>query len=66
VGVLLGIGASLGFTRLFQGLLFEVTPTDAETFVLISGLLIVIIMLACLLPALRAARMNPVQALRHQ
>ncbi len=49
-----------------RSLLFNVSPTDPATFVTIAMLLGAVALLACWLPARRATRTNPVQALRHE
>ena len=64
IGVLLGIGASLGLTRLISNFLFGVSATDAGTFVGLSILLFSVALLACWLPARRASGVNPIVALR--
>src|SRR5256885_16001157 len=62
----LGIGllgaATLG--RVLSTLVFGVTPRDAATFAAVSGVVIVVGLLSCLLPAYRATRVDPLQALR--
>ena len=66
VGVVLGlIGAYLA-TRLMTSLLFGVTPTDVTTFVLVSVGLSLVALVACLIPARRATRVNPLVALRYE
>jgi len=65
-GVGLGTGAALALTRLLSALLYEVRPTDAPTFAAVSLLLGVVALLACWLPARRAATINPVEALRYE
>ena len=64
VGLALGIAAAYGLTRWLDKLLFEVSPTDTRTFVALPLLLAVVALLASLLPALRAARADPLQAVR--
>ena len=66
IGVGLGlIGAYLA-TRLMTSLLFGVTPTDVTTFVLVSVGLSLVALIACLIPARRATRVDPLVALRYE
>ena len=65
-GLVLGIAASLAVTRVMTGLLFEVTPTDPATFVVAVGALATTALAACSAPALKAARVDPLIALRHE
>ena len=64
LGVGVGLVAAWGMSRLLQGLVFGITTTDATTFVVQSLLLITACALASYIPARRAARLDPVQALR--
>jgi predicted permease len=64
IGVGLGLAGALGLTRLMTGMLFEVSPTDASTYAAVSALLVVITLYACLVPARRATRVDPLDALR--
>jgi putative ABC transport system permease protein len=64
-GLLLGLAGAVALTRFIQSSLFGITSTDATTYVLISVLLVSIAALACLIPARRAANVDPVTALRH-
>jgi putative ABC transport system permease protein len=66
VGVLLGLAGSLLLTRLMSSLLFGVSATDPATLVTISLLLVAVALLASYIPARRAAKTNPLDALRHQ
>ncbi|HKR10477.1 MAG TPA: ABC transporter permease, partial [Pyrinomonadaceae bacterium] len=66
IGVALGIAGSFGLTRLMNRLLFEVTPTDVTTFALVSAVLIAVAFLACYLPARRAMKVDPLEALRYE
>jgi len=66
IGVGIGRIASLMLTRLMKSLLFGVSPTDPLTFVLIALLLTSVALLACYIPARRAARVNPLTALRYE
>jgi len=63
-GVAVGLLASLGLTRLLAGLLYGVSRTDPLTFIVIAMLLLLVAGLACYLPALRATRIDPLEALR--
>jgi putative ABC transport system permease protein len=65
VGVGLGILASLASNRLLQSQLFSVSSTDPATYAVTSIVLIAVAMLACLIPARRAMRVDPAVALRH-
>jgi putative ABC transport system permease protein len=64
VGLMLGMGGALLLSRLLESLLFGVTTRDPVTFLLIAGLLSLVAMLACYIPALRATRVDPLDALR--
>ena len=66
IGVALGLGASWLLTRLLKSLLFQVSTTDPLAFIGISGLLVVVALLACYLPARRAARVDPLKALHYE
>ena len=63
-GVLIGIPVAIGLTRFVNSLLFETSPTDPVTFAGITGCLILLVLLACYLPARRAMRVDPTTALR--
>jgi len=63
-GIVIGLAASAGLTRLLGTLLYGVTATDTLTFTAVPALLGAIALVACWLPALRASRVDPVQALR--
>jgi len=64
VGVGLGLLGALGLTRILKGLLFEVAPTDPLTFAAVALVLVLAAVVACLLPARRAAGVDPLIALR--
>jgi predicted permease len=63
-GILIGLLGAFGLTRMMSSLLFGVTPTDPFTFVLVLGLLLFVALSACLFPASRAMRIDPMVALR--
>jgi ABC-type antimicrobial peptide transport system permease subunit len=64
IGLALGIPASLAATRVLQTMVFGVTPHDPVTFVLVAGLLGVVAVVASYIPARRATRIDPLEALR--
>ena len=66
IGVALGLAASFLLTRLMSGLLFGVKPSDPETFVIVTSVLLVVAVAACWIPAWRATRVDPVIALRYE
>jgi predicted permease len=64
VGIIVGLVGALGLTRMMSSLLFGVTPTDPSTFFSVSALLLFVALSACLFPAGRAMRIDPMVALR--
>ncbi len=64
-GVFLGASAALVLARALTGMLYGVSPADPLTFAAAGALLLAVALLACWLPARRAARLDPVTALRH-
>jgi len=66
IGVGLGLVGALALTQLMSTLLFGVAPDDPMTFVIVAILLSVIALFACYVPARRAARVDPLVALRHE
>jgi ABC-type antimicrobial peptide transport system permease subunit len=64
VGVVLGLAAAVAAVGALRDLLFQIEPTDPLTFTAISMLLLALTAAACYIPARRAARMDPLLALR--
>jgi predicted permease len=64
IGLVIGMAGAIFLTRLLSTLLFEVEPTDALTFLAVSTVLMMVAVLACLMPARRAASVDPIVALR--
>ena len=64
IGILLGVIGALGVTRVLVNLLYEIKPTDPLTFVGVSLLLLLVSLLASWLPARRATKVDPMEALR--
>jgi putative ABC transport system permease protein len=64
-GIVFGVGGALALTRFLTSLLYGVNATDAVTFVVVSVGLFAVAVVACLIPARRATRVEPLIALRH-
>jgi ABC-type antimicrobial peptide transport system permease subunit len=65
-GVVIGVFSALALTRVLRNLLYEVKPTDPLTFAVVTLLLVAIAVFACWLPARRASRIDPMEALRYE
>ncbi|MGH7504839.1 MAG: FtsX-like permease family protein [Longimicrobiales bacterium] len=66
VGLVLGFAGALGLTHLLQGLLYGTSTTDPVTFVVVTGLLGGVTLLASYLPARRASRIDPARSLQSE
>jgi len=64
LGLALGLAGALAVTRLMTGLLYQTEPLDVATFASVTGVLAAVALLSCYLPARRAARVEPMAALR--
>jgi putative ABC transport system permease protein len=66
LGLVIGLGMSFGVTRFLQSLLLGVSSTDVLTFVAVALLLSAVVLVACVIPARRAMKVDPVQALKYE
>jgi putative ABC transport system permease protein len=66
IGEAIGLAGAFALTRLIRGMLFGVTATDYTTFIAVAVTLAVVALLATLIPARRAARVDPLVALRYE
>ena len=64
IGIVLGVSGAIGLTRYLDGMLYQLTPLDPATYVVVAVLFGVVTSLASYLPARRATRIDPMAALR--
>jgi ABC-type lipoprotein release transport system permease subunit len=65
-GILFGLGVALALTHMIRALLYGIGPTDLVTFTVVPITLAIVALLACYIPAHRAAKVHPMIALRYE
>jgi len=66
VGGLIGLAGACALTRFLRSLLYEVSPNDPFTLAAVVLLLVIVALAACWLPARRASKVDPMEALRYE
>jgi putative ABC transport system permease protein len=66
LGIVIGLIGAFAVTRLLSQMLFGITAFDPITYALVAGLLLATALVACLVPARRAVKVDPLVALRHE
>jgi putative ABC transport system permease protein len=64
IGILIGAGGAIVVTRYLRSMLFEVKPIDVVTFIGVAIVLALVVLVACLVPARRATKIDPLEALK--
>jgi putative ABC transport system permease protein len=64
LGLVVGVAGAIAVARLLAGLLFGVGPLDASTYVIVASSLILVVLAACLVPALRATKVDPLTSMQ--
>jgi len=66
IGTIVGLAGAYAVTRVMSNLLFQVTATDLATFVAVPAVLLLVALVACLIPARRATKVDPLITLRYE
>jgi len=66
IGALLGLAGALLLGRLLSGMLYGISPSDPATYLSVTALILVVALVACFIPARRATRVQPTEALRSE
>ncbi len=66
LGCVAGLALAVGLSKVLTGMLFDVSPTDSMSYITVAALVLIIAAIASVLPALRAARLDPMKALREE
>jgi ABC-type antimicrobial peptide transport system permease subunit len=64
IGIGLGVAGAIALTRYLTSMLFGVKPIDVVTFIAVAVVLVLVVLVACLVPARRATKIDPLEALR--
>jgi putative ABC transport system permease protein len=65
-GSVIGLGLALALSRTAASLLYGISPRDTLTFLAVPAILLLVALAACLIPARRAASLDPIRALRYE